>query len=263
MKARPILFSTPMVQALLEGRKTQTRRIIKPQPEMKPEGFTWHKDLPNNRMFACVSTNGEPTFGMKFYCPYGMPGDLLYVREAWRTKSFALDPIKPSELDSVERILYEADNLRTINGKLRPSIFMPRWASRLTLEITSIRVERLQDISQDDAIDEGIAPLFTEIQATQRQECNLSPMPWRNYLWHGNFGKYGTGNAKSDAWPHQYSSYRHDDAKGAYSSLWESINGKGSWDANPWVWVVEFKVHKCNVDNFNQGASSYEKKKPK
>ena len=122
--------------------------------------------------------------------------------------------------------------------KWKPSIHMPRWASRITLEITDVRVERLQNISEADAIAEGIAPLFSGEEVAGRPDCALDPMPWRNYLWHGHVGRSILA-AQSDAWPHQFSSY--DTAVGSYSSLWASINGAESWDANPWVWAVSFK----------------------
>lgn len=107
---------------------------------------------------------------------------------------------------------------------------MPRWASRITLEITSIRVERLQDIGEADAIAEGI----------EREFAHNRDIGWKNYLWHGHFGKNGTGDRRSDNWEHQYSTYADGKAVGSYSSLWEFINGYGSWAENPWVWVIEF-----------------------
>lgn len=187
---RPILFSAPMVRALLDGSKTQTRRIVKPQPtHFNPVG---------------VPRRAVPTGGPSdvIRCPYGQPGDRLWVREAYRTVAEA-DALPPRELTPAHRIWYEADTPHQPGaGKLRPGMFMPRWASRITLEITGVRVERLQDISEIDALAEGVRrySMLEQIQAGQ------------------------------DRW-----------ARHAYRSLWEQINGPGSWDANPFVWVVEFK----------------------
>ncbi len=198
MKERPILFSAPMVRALLDGSKTQTRRIVKPQPE-----DSWVDD-----------GHGNPT-----QCPYGDPVDRLWVRETWQywdwtedgmpwIKYRADDSIKffdstiPEEwAERVENIWAElSEDLNYLidnaarDQKWRPSIFMPRWASRITLEITGVRVEPLRDISMQDAFAEG---------------CMLS-------------------TSKTEPLD--------------YQNLWDTINGKGSWDANPWVWVIEFKM---------------------
>ena len=138
-------------------------------------------------------------------CPYGLPGDRLFVREAFRLCQEA-DDVSPRDSDPGYRVWYEADKPHQLGaGRLRPSIHMPRWASRITLEVTGVRVERLQDISEADARAEGIT--------VPNCQCG-----------------YGLdGNLMSGT------------ASGAYMLLWESINGPGSWNANPWVWVVEFK----------------------
>ena len=232
LKERPILFSTPMVRAILDGRKTQTRRIIKPQP------------------YVLNSTSAELNQLFKDglmhrACPYGKIGDLLWVRETWAdlTEGYGT----PWERFNLKPpfIWYKADGDQPDIGNgasqlesWKPSIFMPRWASRITLRITNVRVERLQDISEMDAIAEGVAPLFTEEEIARRPELNSCKGAYRNYLWHGLIGKTITGK-QSDAWECQYSGY--DNAKNSFSSLWESINGSGSWEATPWVWVVEFE----------------------
>ena len=199
MKERPILFSSPMVRAILEGRKTQTRRTVKPQPVKLSgpnlDGLWSDTVLPVVRYFAC---------------PYGVPGDRLWVRETWCAWDTTEEDIECDEVEGnvaslVERgigryhVTYRADPNRYAN-KWRPSIFMPRWASRITLEIEAVRVERLQEISEDDALKEGVSTMVriggVEFESTARLE----------------FGK-----------------------------LWESINGPGSWDANPWVWVIQFR----------------------
>ncbi|MGB4101028.1 MAG: hypothetical protein WBK91_03885 [Alphaproteobacteria bacterium] len=189
-KERPILFTAPMVRAILEDRKTQTRRAMKPQPSSVDEHGTWYGNNPQSLQNRT--------------CPHGKPGDRLWVREAWRADS-QIDNIKPSNMRKGEPILYEADTTVVTTGcvmldpgKLRPGIFMMRWMSRITLEITGVRVERLCGISEDTAIAEGMR---------DRDE-------------------------ETDTWK---------SAAEDFSELWESINGHGSWDANPWVWVIEFK----------------------
>lgn len=202
---RPILFSGPMVRALVDGRKTQTRRIVKGQAanwladRFSPE-FT---ALPGNRL-----------------CPYGEVGDLLYVRETWRTES-RRDDQKPSEIPTSALVSFDADYTCEPNdgcrGKTRVSIHMPRWASRLTLEITGVRIERLNDISEADALAEGI--MFVEPTMDDDAEYQFEE----------------GGDIFSSAVE-------------AYRYLWAKINGPDSWDANPWVWAVSFVVHKSNVD---------------
>lgn len=191
MKERPILFSAPMVRALLAGTKTQTRRVVKPQPTgfVGGPGVT----LCDSSPAPLVPMNDfAGTCGQEIICPYGQPGDRLWVRETWHDASSALHSCA----------LYRADGGEIYGGKWAPSIHMPRWASRITLEITSARAERLQDISEADALAEG---------------CNVHP---------DHHGKPPTSI---------YSPVQ------AYRDLWERINGPGSWDANPWVWVVEFR----------------------
>ena len=207
MKERPILFSGPMVRALLDGSKTQTRRIVKPP-------YTGCLD-------AGLGANTD-------LCPYGQPGDRLWVREAFRF-SASLDLYSPAEVGelalnaccrpAMTPTQFEADGVQvglwrgfetmlavSVPGKYRPPMFMPRWASRMTLEITEVRVERLQDISEADALAEGIV----------RQPD----------------GGYGLADTTH---------YHFTDPRQSYFSLWEAINGAGSWDANPWVWVVSFR----------------------
>ena len=202
MKESPILFSAPMVRALLAGTKTQTRRIF------KPDRMTWDA---NGRYTTYamrggeLSTTGSGPFkpsSWLHYCPYGQPGeDRLYVRETWAAPH-AYDHLPPRLIPQDARIHYAATEDR--GGLLwRPSIHMPRWASRITLEITGVRVERLQDISEADAQAEGCA-----------LEC-MTPI--------------GDDSGSAIHGP------------GGYIALWESINGPGSWDLNPWVWVVEFR----------------------
>ena len=196
MKARPILFSAPMVHALLDGSKTQTRRVSGLHVINQDPGRYTYLGLvsgPGQQHYAFRDEKNGATTLVR--CPYGQPGDRLWVREAWRTVAEA-DALPPRDLTPAHRIWYEADTSQQPGaGKLRPSMFMPRAASRITLEIVSIRVERLQDISEADALAEG-CPVRDGVQGSH-------PTLW-------------------------------------YSYLWEAINGLGSWEANPYVWAVEF-----------------------
>lgn len=213
VRERPILFSAPMVRAILEGRKTQTRRVMKPQPLGAPPKIGCH-ELDGGR-YGFFDEERD------FACPYGAPGDRLWVKETWQARiqtshecdEWYLCDGPPRELRDRfgdPEIEYKATSPGL--GPWRPSIFMPRWASRITLEVVSVRVERLHDISEEGAIAEGI----------KRGEYQGEPVHWRNYL----------ATSPVDLCASPIESYR---------SLWESINGLGSWDANPWVWVVEFE----------------------
>jgi hypothetical protein len=255
-KERPILFSAPMVCALLNGAKTQTRRVVKPQP---PAECSIHYMLGNEGWLPEAERAplrhhweawGGPLFDARspkalagsfsVRCPYGAPGDLLWVRETCRAEELSRPPqtrtatrrerqllgrttvIEVDGLDGFDGIRYLADNAwakieNTVAageawsalyhyrgrgkqgiGNQVPSIHMPRWASRISLRITDVRVERLNDISASDALAEGMT--FPEA------------MQW--------------GNAPQDA----------------FAELWRRINGEASWDANPWVWVISFQT---------------------
>jgi hypothetical protein len=200
MTSRPILFSAPMVRALLNGSKTQTRRAVKPQPDAWTGGTTLVKFTPDDQRLGRL--------GVAIRCPYGQPGDELWVREAWRIAGDSDgDTLDMFDRDDVQ---YRADDDQSYIDKYRPSIHMPRRFSRITLRITDVRVERLQDISDADVIAEGV-PRW--------------PLGYRVEV--------------SGAPKHESRSF--DRSEQAYRWLWESINGQGSWDANPWVWVVEFR----------------------
>jgi len=216
VKETGILFSGPMVRAIREDRKTQTRRVIKPQPYFNDRSrLAW----------KCCGSFADPVAGktaeemIASHCPYGGPGDRLWVRETWRT-SMAYDQFAPSQIDSGAPVLWVADNAPKLNGpqswgKLRPYIFMPRWASRITLEIVSVRVQRLQAITEADAIAEGVVQQY-------RQAERVLP---------------GASHAVMAA------AHRLESPRGAFAVLWDSINldrGHG-WARNDWVWAVEFK----------------------
>ena len=216
MKERPILFSGPMVRALLAGTKTQTRRILKLKP-----GFDF-QERDDGRLWPWAE-HPDRCDDVWMPSPHGQPGDRLWVREAFRFPA-SLDGLSPSEcgekaLDAGYRTpwaptQFEADSTRTGEwrgfdtppaetkpGKLRPGIHMPRWASRITLDIKAVRIERLQDISEQDAAAEGVATWAPGALSPD----SLNADPSDQFRW-----------------------------------LWCSINGPDSWDANPWVWVVEF-----------------------
>ena len=222
MRERPILFSGPMVRAILSDDKTQTRRVLKPR-HLSGTGWT----------VPALAHAPTVTNCIRHLCPYGDVGDRLWVRETWRTAT-SLDNDSPKRIE--ERCLdagylqpwapvqYEADGQR-VNwladfalpgqwsiepGKTRVSIHMPRWASRLTLEVTSVRVERLQDISEADAQAEGMTH---ELAFT------------------AGFVTRADGRPAAVRW---------------FNALWERINGPDSWDANPWVWVVTFRESSLN-----------------
>lgn len=196
-----------MVRAILDGRKTQTRRVVKPQPYIDSQGnacwnsINFGQDGSGRPLFRTLASPLPCSKNKRVLCPYGRPSDRLWVRETWG--HFERAP------KAGDQIYYRADGECLEIEPWRPSIHMPRWASRLALEITGIRVERLQDISEADAIAEG---------------CTQFPN-----------GYYRGG-------PHKVSGLKQmASAVHAYRDLWESINGAGSWDANPWIWVVDFK----------------------
>lgn len=236
MKEKPILFSGPMVRAILDGSKTQTRRIIKGSPaDVSPQ--VGKNDQPTGIWY--VSEPIYPRVVKATNCPYGVVGDRLWVRETWQ-------PIRRDTPEEGEARFQAAQTVKTLedlyawsempsgNGEThymyaadfgdwaydpesdlkpwKPSIHMPRVASRISLEVTGVRVERLQSISYQDTLAEGIAD------------------KWEPFCDCENFCNGGPGCADSVAL-----------TIAAYQELWEQINGIGAWDLNPWVWVVEFK----------------------
>lgn len=196
MKERPIPMSAPMVKAILAGTKSQTRRVVRYAAP----------DLIDADGWPLRDESADGAGEVRAACPYGIPGDRLWVREAWSTLGI-YDGMKPSDMAPyfAGTIRYKADGHQS--GKLRPGMFMPRWASRILLEITDVRVERLQEISENDAIAEGIERL-------PRLEG------------------YGLPDG---------SHFHVTDPRISYRSLWDAINGQGAVEANPWVWCVSFK----------------------
>ena len=205
MADKPIHFSAPMIRALLDGRKTQTRRVLVPQPLDTPSGA------------------GLPRL---HYAPF----QKLWVREAWRTMD-GLDQLSGGQIAAAcedagyktpwTPIQYEADGERVnwiadphtfgkVAGRYRHARFMPRWASRLTLIVTDVRVQRLQDISEADAAAEGVTPI-----------CEPNERRWEHYVPHGV----------------------------AFRDLWNSLHGPDAWDAHLWVAALTFTVHRRNIDD--------------
>lgn len=221
MQERPILFSAPMVRALLNGTKTQTRRVMKTQPEPldpnKPDGY-YHCDFRGGNVRS-RKANGFPAFIE--HCPYGQLCDRLWVRETWMPRAAGSAALYRADYDDAQ-----ASGLAGMYSDRgwRPSIHMPRWASRILLEIVSVRVERLQEITNDDARAEG--PEYAHPHRHGTEGLEWEPHP---------------GEIVRDSYAARHNTGWNDCWICAYRQIWESINGPGSWDANPWVWVIEFK----------------------
>lgn len=238
--ARPLLMAGPMVRSTIDGIKTQTRRIVKPQPFLDAMGNFCSPGKKGQHSCWGQRIDGAPCTRdfVKSRCPYGVPGDLLYVKENHYITDdghneyavFSADESKVREhAATLKRIKGTIpENIWQKHAKLRPSIHMPRWASRLTLEITDVRVERLQDISEEDAEAEGI-----EYAIRPFGDWKLIPGIW-------DFeGLVNDGEQRCDPPPAI-----------KYAYLWNSINAKAGtrWADNPWVWVLTFAVHHANVD---------------
>lgn len=196
MKEHPVIFNSEMVKAILDGRKTMTRRIVKPDlPEsINPASVMW------NEFNMVVQSHHDGTI---VKCPYGKPSDRLWVRESFAWGPKEIGPPYHYKSD------YEGS---IVDWKWKPSIHMPRSASRITLEITGIRIERLQDISKEDCLKEGIG--------------RHVPVPGDGEPIYTNY------EDPKDPLLHP---------KTSFLTLWESINGSDSWYDNPWVWVLSFK----------------------
>lgn len=220
MKERPVIFNGEMVRAIIDGRKTQTRRVMKVQPESSGFGLRFITESLNNRDTGKYFWSQSDACGINrprskpFACPFGQVGDRLWVREAYQGPLFNFDQMETyledtSKFERPEFCEYRADGGKTpeyydADDNLRygwkPSIHMPRWASRILLEITGVRVERLNDITHEDAKAEGCC--------------------------------YGRGGGVPDfaVTPADH-----------FPTLWASIYGVENWRANPWVWVIEFR----------------------
>ena len=234
-KERSILFSGTMVRALLDGSKTQTRRALKITPRNSPGCVPYCADNGKHFRFPVSQEDfkklpksmqqDERSEGAYYYgpCPYGQPGERLWVRETLYFDKCGEEWCYVAGNDPVMADPYTAPILLTEGRKFVPSIHMPREASRLLLEITDVRCERLQDISEADAVAEGIDKFPIE-----GWEPEYDAGCYKNYLWSP---KTADKQAKAKT-----------SAEESYESLWASINGPDSWAANPWVWVVTFKI---------------------
>lgn len=263
MSEKPILFSAPMVRALLDGRKTQTRRVVKPQPDDK--GW-WNPDA--TKRHGGYWRNVESGAGApQTDCPYGQSGDRLIVRETWTAHwghagggiptmiLFDGEKIKQRDGSFTETsphnplcVYHRAsfgDGVPLPHLKWKPSIHMPRWASRLTLEVTDVRVERLQEISEADAIAEGcIAETATPYHWWEGYRTDLLD----------RYGNQSHTMVPFDAFPdgppawmgeprlHKGETAGNIPAVKNYQLLWNAVNHHVRWDDNPFVWVVTFKV---------------------
>lgn len=214
-RERPIIFSGPLVRAILDDRKTETRRVIRPQPVLDAAAGRW--SWRERHLSRGVQLS------MPAHCPYGAAGDRLWVREAWGSKEADRPGVpggrRPQPGDSIVYRADPGDAWQWRDGSLpwRPSIYMPRWASRVTLEVVEVRVERLQEITGEGAVAEGVAvsPCGCEACAQTSVRCPATAS----------------------------------DAVLLFAELWDSISGKRpgcSWADSPWVWVVRFRRVEVN-----------------
>lgn len=231
MKERPIIFTAQSVRAILAGRKTMTRRIVK-LPEIISEpgdadatSVGWLDHHESGPGWHGWMTEYPEEGSVPLRCPYGQPGDRLWVRESGWERPVRTPTMMREGADTWPRFAYDADawndqdraDFKAWGFKRRSPIHMPRWASRITLEIESARVERLQDISEADALAEGVERIFP-------------------------------AGHPADTGPNHYTaegpervSLNQPTAVGAFRALWALINGDDSWSANPWVWVLSFR----------------------
>jgi len=243
MTDRPIIFSAPMMRALLEGRKTMTRRILRLPTKgeyVRSDMGGWEQTTVGGGGCFRVSKTGERiavpemaafwnrTTGTTVVLPY-QTGDRLWVRERWCRPDDGcfvywadLCPSEQRDHDSVMRL--SRSKKGSAYKPWRPSIHMPRQASRLTNVVTAVKVERLQEISREDAIAEGV------IQRNRAERMDGYGLP---------------------EWPARECPF---DPSEAFRKLWQSIHGPGSWDANPWVVAPTFTVHKINIDTMQEAA---------
>lgn len=211
LKETPIIFSTEMVKAEQDGRKTMTRRTtgldkINENPDSWGEVYHVRESLWRfvGKSYETTDGNVYPVKDIK--CPYGQVGDLLWMRETWAVNP-TMDEVTPRDISSVAFVYYKIPEPNSILvGKWRPSIHMPKWACRIWLEITDIRVERLQEITEEAIYKEGYAPfMHTDADGNVRELSS-------GLIWFSE-------------------------------TIWDSLNEKRGygWEVNPWVWVITFK----------------------
>jgi hypothetical protein len=255
MADRSIGFSGPMVLSLLAGRKLQTRRVLTslrgtgaitefgPSDTLgyhwhfRDKGMLWH-DLRHAELLAVL--------------PYTV-GDRVWVREAWRT-GLAYEDLSPSEMGGDEQVLFEADGATerwtagsSEPGRLRPGMYMPRWASRMTLCITNVRVQPLQNISYTDAIDEG---------ATSRPRC--TGFRNRHEGWSMDWSEVGSPSKHARTGIVDEDDIALDTPESAFANFWNRLHNSDrvpqTWDKNPWVVALTFTVHHQNIDALQEAA---------
>ncbi len=218
MADRPILFSAPMIRALFNGRKSQTRRVLKPQPDKfcrdMPNSGAWSQEHWES-MYCGTFPDGSRL--MKSF-PYA-PGDRLWVRETHKALLMGDFPVMWYRADDSDKPISANQYFAMESKGWRSPIHMPRWASRLTLVVTDVRVQRLQMISDADAVAEGV------------ERCGL-----------GTWKRYHPKDAAHPVLNPQHS----------FCTLWHSIHGVNTWKANPWVVALTFDVHRCNIDQLEK-----------
>jgi len=223
MKERPILFNAEMVRAILDGRKTQTRRLLKPQPAggLNFAGWCIASSEPKDEGKANFARGEHPflTDTQRFRCPLGKPGDVLWVRETWQPKSAYWWDMLSSGKDRTNVAVNNAVTFAATcpapehQGRWKPSIHMPRWASRIDLLIKDVRIERLQDISEEDARAEG----------SYLRRCDCSTMQSK------------PKTPIEALFIQHWCMYHGTEFKKLWNDLYKN------WDANPWVWVIDFE----------------------
>jgi hypothetical protein len=225
MNIKPILFSTPMVQSILEGRKTMTRRVVKG----KTDHFV-RIEIENDGIYIPYVRGAGAKIWAEPYikCPYGQVGDIIWLRETWQhTVNLGINI-----LDENSGYIYKASENgkdweeNTEKWKWKPSLFMPKEACRLFLKITNVKVERLQDISEKDAKAEGVESCIAD-----RENFGVRAAGMRLYR------DYDRKNNSLKDYPCNGFEF----AKTSFETLWQSINGEQSWNDNPYVWVLEFE----------------------
>lgn len=245
MTDRPIIFNAAMIRALLDDRKTQTRRVLKSQPASqgfsgRDETWSWPEPVLDDDGMSLMTSDQIRDFGMHIGMAKHQIGDRLWVRETWRPFFPSVDPwniaVSYDADKSVKHWDWASDadfgdwnTPKAANTGNVPSIHMPRWASRLTLIVTDVRVQRLQEISEADAVAEGAA----------------------GYAYETSIGEgYGSGFCCSHGQDlsHRPNEQMFDTAKESFNDLWNFIYGPEAWDDNPWVSATTFTVHRCNID---------------
>lgn len=276
MTDRPILFSGPMVRALLDGRKTQTRRLLKLPTKgiyVNPKMGGWAPSTVGGGASFTIARDGSRQPAPEKVCIWHQTtgttivtrwqkGDRLWCRESIGRRGASFLGVKAT--NGVEEAFYVADDSDVVNADgfnicpwwkskgAIPGIHMPRWASRLTLAVTDVRVQRLQEISEADCIAEGL--LIAEGDGGGPG----AGYKWKGKGYHGaGFDAYGGPTFHVPALSGRCSCKVADSSspRCAYREIWNAINGAGSWDANPWIVALTFTVERRNIDAIEKAAA--------